>query len=91
MSNTQTNKEDDMEGYPKTIIISGEGEVGTIQAHTGKDSVTAIARRLTRERCNGDRWAHAWTLLTVDDNDTATYQRIDTGDLRHINMIDIDD
>ena len=44
-------------------IISGEGEVGTIEAYTGKKTERAIKCRLTRERCNGDRWARAEVLI----------------------------
>jgi hypothetical protein len=40
-------------------IISGEGEIGTVSRYTGKDSDIAIKSKLTRERCNGDRWAKA--------------------------------
>lgn len=39
-------------------IISGEGEVGTVEKYMGKRSVRAVKARLTRERCHGDRWAH---------------------------------
>ena len=40
-------------------IVSGE-EVGPIhiEPHTGRATARAIRARLTRERCNGDRWAH---------------------------------
>jgi len=38
-------------------IISGEGEQGTSVFYTGKKTERAIKTRLTKERCNGDRWA----------------------------------
>ena len=38
-------------------IVSGEGEVGTIETYTGKRTLRAIKSRLTRERCAGARWA----------------------------------
>ena len=38
-------------------ILSGECENGTIEIYEGKKNATAIMQRLTRERCNGDRWA----------------------------------
>jgi hypothetical protein len=40
-------------------IISGEGDVGTVERYSGKHSERAIKLKLTRERCNGDRWAKA--------------------------------
>jgi hypothetical protein len=40
-------------------IISGEGEIGTVERYSGKHSERAIRLRLSRERCNGDRWAMA--------------------------------
>ncbi|KKN30585.1 hypothetical protein LCGC14_0832490 [marine sediment metagenome] len=40
-------------------IVSGEGAgEGRIEPHTGRATARAIRARLTRERCNGDRWAH---------------------------------
>jgi len=40
-------------------IISGEGERGVIEPHTGRPTRRAILARLTLERCGGDRWARA--------------------------------
>ena len=40
-------------------IVSGEGEVGTIETYNGKRTLRAIKMRLTKERCGGDRWAKA--------------------------------
>ena len=48
-------------------IISGEGERGTAEDYTGKRTGRAIMRRLTRERCGGDRWA--WAALHFDERD----------------------
>ena len=45
--------------YAGAIIWSGEGETGTFERHTGRSTLRAINRRLTRERCNDDRWALA--------------------------------
>ena len=47
-------------------IVSGEGAVGTAEAYTGKRSVRALKARLTRERCNGDRWARAEVLVSPE-------------------------
>jgi hypothetical protein len=40
-------------------IVSGEGEVGSAVIYRGARTQRAIKARLTRERCNGDRWARA--------------------------------
>lgn len=40
-------------------IVSGEGEIGTIESYNGKRTLRAIKMRLTKERCGGDRWAKA--------------------------------
>ena len=47
------------------IIWSGEGEVGTSEIKKATD--LGIKRILTRERCNGDRWAYA-AEYTGDDH-----------------------
>ena len=38
-------------------IVSGEGTEGTVEEYTGKLTARAIKMKLTKERCNGDRWA----------------------------------
>lgn len=43
----------------RVVIISGEGEVGIIEAHTGRPTKRAVMARIKRERCGGDRWAKA--------------------------------
>ena len=51
-----------MEEYLQTAqkieIVSGEGELGTVEEYNGKRTIKAIKSRLTKERCNGDRWAY---------------------------------
>ena len=51
-----------MEEYLQTAqkieIVSGEGETGTVEKYNGKRTIKAIKSRLTKERCNGDRWAY---------------------------------
>lgn len=51
-----------MEEYLQTAqkieIVSGEGTMGTVEEYNGKRTVKAIKARLTKERCNGDRWAY---------------------------------
>jgi hypothetical protein len=49
----------------KIEIVSGEGAgVGTVEQTTIK-TLLGIKRRLTAERCGGDRWAHA--IVTMAD------------------------
>ncbi|WP_419639280.1 hypothetical protein [Thiolapillus sp.] len=49
-----------MTDLTRVVIISGEGTgPGAIEPHTGAPTLRAIRARLTRERCGGDRWAHA--------------------------------
>ena len=44
------------------IIVSGEGEgPGMQEVYRGARTMRALRRRLTTERCNGDRWARAVT------------------------------
>ncbi len=40
-------------------IVSGDlnWEGGVVEKYEGEKTATAIMQRLTRERCNGDRWA----------------------------------
>ena len=47
----------------KIEIVSGEGDQGTVAQYTGKQSSRAIKSRITRECCNGDRWA----FCRIDD------------------------
>ncbi len=51
-------------------IVSGEGTVGGSDVYTGKRTVRAIKSRLTRERCNGDRWARAEALVHPGADDS---------------------
>lgn len=40
-------------------IVSGEGDIGTVESYAGEPTVKAIAARLNAERGAGDRWAYA--------------------------------
>jgi len=40
-------------------IKSGTGDEGKAVIYTGKLNMRSIRARLTRERCNGERWAYA--------------------------------
>ena len=44
-------------------IVSGEGENGVVDAYSGLRTIPAIVKRLSRERCGGDRWA----VVQTDD------------------------
>ena len=44
----------------KIMILSGEGELGTIETYIGKKEARAIKMILKKERCGGDRWANAY-------------------------------
>jgi sulfatase maturation enzyme AslB (radical SAM superfamily) len=39
------------------VIISGEGDYGTPELYDGELTLSCVLKRLTSERCNGDRWA----------------------------------
>jgi hypothetical protein len=43
------------------VIVSGEGEQGTVEAYTGPMTAQAIRARLTKERAGGGRWARVDT------------------------------
>ena len=62
-------------------IISGEGTgPGSEETYTGKRTPRAIKSRLTRERCNGDRWASA--VMYMYDNETGkTGMDLETGEM----------
>lgn len=47
-------------------IVSGEGTIGNAETYNGKRTVRALKSRLTRERCNGDRWARAEVLVSPE-------------------------
>ena len=74
--------------YEGAIILSGEGETGTFERHTGKPTMLAINRRLARERCGGDRWARAF-VPAGQGYDDDTYVDINSGDFRTIDEDDI--
>ena len=58
-------------------IVSGEGAIGRSEAYTGKRTIRALKSRLTRERCNGDRWARAEALVVPEtDSDAAVYAEV---------------
>ena len=51
-------------------IVSGEGTVGSSVVYTGKRTIRALKSRLTRERCNGDRWSRAEALVRAETDDS---------------------
>ena len=50
-----------LRGPQPLYIVSGEGNLGTVEDYTGKRTARAVKARLTRERCGGDRWARIET------------------------------
>jgi hypothetical protein len=80
--------------YNGAIILSGEGIRGVFQRHTGKPTLRAINRRLTKECCGGDRWAKAFVPAGPECKEN-TYLEIDRHggfvDWLTIADIDIDD
>ena len=76
--------------YPGRIIIhSGEGTEGNYKIYRGARTARAIKARLTKERCGGDRWAHAYVCLHEDD--ISTYYGLDNDEQRHLSDADIDE
>lgn len=80
--------------YRGALILSGEGECGTWERHTGRPTLRAIRARLTRERCGGDRWASAWLPAGDECEDDAYYEINEdtgapTGDMRTVTDDDI--
>lgn len=52
----------------KVLIFAGEGVVARPPVvYEGKRTARAIKRRLTQERCNGDRWAKAAVYSHTND------------------------
>ena len=68
----------------KIYIISGEGTgEGRGVIYTGKRTALAITRRLTKERCGGDRWARALMELHVYSHGCEGVD-LETGESGHI-------
>jgi hypothetical protein len=65
------------------VILSGEGEQGNFEKYTGSRTIRAIKQRLTKERCNGDRWASVYIYNYTNDLGDV-YQDMETGEQRHI-------
>ena len=62
-------------------IISGEGECGIWSRKVATER--GIMRILARERCGGDRWAHAYGDIRKTANGKVGYD-IETGEQRAI-------
>lgn len=43
----------------RIVIVSGEGEQGTVENYEGARTIPEITRALNKERNGGDRWAKA--------------------------------
>lgn len=64
-------------------IYSGEG-IATPEVFEGKRTILAIKRRLTKERCNGDRIA--WAVVYAFDTEYGFHVGVDieTGEYRSL-------
>lgn len=67
--------------YPESeiMIFSGEGINGSFETYTGTRTQRAIKSRLTKERCNGDRWAKAY-IYTYDTAEGRLFVNLDCPD-----------
>ena len=68
----------------KYTVVSGEGVNGTVEL-TKPMTETGIKRRLTRERCGGDRWAKGYRRLNAHDT---TWINVETGEAATFNKWD---
>ena len=69
------------------VILSGEGEVGTYSSYMGAYTERAIRSRLSKERCNGDRWAKAYIYSHLTDDDQRVFVNLENdADMRVINV-----
>lgn len=66
-------------GWP-VQIVSGEGEYGTPEQYHGNGAISSIRARLTRERCNGDRWARAVMYSHRGDDGNPIGVNLETGE-----------
>lgn len=72
------------------VILSGEGgRNGTFELFRGTRSELAINRRLSKERCNGDRWARAYIFLHENEGGKVYVNLHDSSDMMHIKDDDI--
>ena len=61
-------------------IVSGEGTgEGIVEPYTGKRTIRAIKTKLTKERCNGDRWAKA-LVFSYRNIEGDVFINIETGE-----------
>ena len=63
-------------------ILSGEGTGEGTWERTRPMTDIGIQRRLTRERCGGDRWARAFRRCATDASNV--WIDTETGEARHI-------
>lgn len=64
------------------LIVSGEGEQGTVEEYDGARTLPAIRQRLGKERCHGARWARAQILSHTGAGDLPVYIDAETGEYR---------
>ena len=61
------------------MVLSGEGTGEGTWARTNPMTDIGIKRRLTRERCGGDRWARAFYRFA-----STLWYDVESGEARHI-------
>lgn len=50
-----------LRGAESLVVVSGEGEVGTVEPYTGARTLRALRSRARRESANGGRWVRIAT------------------------------
>jgi len=68
----------------KIIIVSGEGQIGSIEIFKGKKTKKAINRKLNQERCGGDRWAKVYQYLH-DTSEESVWKNLENNELKLFN------
>lgn len=72
-----------LENTKKILILSGEGTQGAFEEYQGTRTERALKSKLTKEKCNGDRWARAFIYSHTNDLGDV-YTDFETGEQRHI-------
>jgi hypothetical protein len=69
------------------LICSGEGEVGHFEI-TNKITEIGLKRRVTAEKCDGDRWCKAWEYSHVRIEPEGEYDFVFSGITPYTEMRD---
>ena len=68
-----------IKGSGMIVIHSGEGCHGQYTEYAGAATARAITQKLRDERCNGDRWAHAYQHAYDLEDGYSVYYGLDRG------------